>query len=82
MISFFSARSSNANQFHFDKTAGRYVVLCFYGSAAIAKNARILEDFTNRFRSFFDDQQITFFGVSVDRQDKQLVVECLNDAHV
>ena len=68
----FTARSSNTDRFHFDTIAGRYVVLCFYGSAAITKNARILEDFTTHLRPFFNDSQIAFFGVSVDRQDEQL----------
>ena len=34
----FAVRASNNAKFHFDTAAGRYLVLCFYGSAAIEKS--------------------------------------------
>jgi peroxiredoxin len=35
----FTARSINNPRFHFDTIAGRYVVLCFFGSAAAVQPA-------------------------------------------
>ncbi|MBR8827324.1 MAG: 2OG-Fe(II) oxygenase [Gomphosphaeria aponina SAG 52.96 = DSM 107014] len=68
----FSCRSSNSSEFHFGTTAGRYLVLCFYGSASIRKNARVINYLTKELRHFFDDEKIAFFGVSIDNQDEQL----------
>ncbi len=52
----------------FHKAAGRYVVLCFFGSAADAAGARAMEAAYRR-RGMFDDVRASFFGVTVDRGD-------------
>ena len=67
----FVARSTNATKFHFDTVAGRYIVLCFFESAAITKSQRILEDI-RRSHERFDDENVCFFGVSIDPDDERL----------
>lgn len=67
----FTCSSTNNEQFHFDAAAGRYVVLCFFGSAAIEKNARALDYVTGELRPLFNDEHVSFFGVSIDPADRQ-----------
>lgn len=67
----FICPSSNSLQYNFQTLAGRYVVLCFYGSASIAKNGKVLNYFNNELRHFFDDNHICFFGVTIDYRDQQ-----------
>jgi peroxiredoxin len=65
----FVCRSAVNPQFHFHTVAGRHVVLCFFGSSADPGSRRVLDDiFANR--QIFDDDQISFFGVSVDPEDE------------
>ncbi|WP_375469712.1 2OG-Fe(II) oxygenase [uncultured Nostoc sp.] len=66
----FTARSTNNANFHFDTIAGRYIVLCFFGSAGMKTSQRILEDIWSQ-RAVFDDQNCCFFGVSVDPEDEK-----------
>ncbi|ELR97882.1 2OG-Fe(II) oxygenase [Gloeocapsa sp. PCC 73106] len=68
----FSCASSTTSQFNFQTIAGRYVVLCFYGSATVTKNAKVLDYLTNDLRHFFDDEHICFFGVTIDYQDREI----------
>jgi predicted 2-oxoglutarate/Fe(II)-dependent dioxygenase YbiX/peroxiredoxin len=58
-------------QFSPDSMAGRYLVFCFYGSAADPLGLRALETM-RRHRAFFDDDRASFFGVSIDPQDESL----------
>lgn len=67
----FVARATNNNNFHFDTVAGRYLILCFFGSAGMEKCRRVLEHALTRHRDFFDDNQACFFGVSVDPNDEK-----------
>lgn len=68
--SWFTARcTSNAN-YHFDTVAGRYIVLCFFGSRQVKTSQRILEDIWSQ-RAVFDDQNCCFFGVSIDEEDEK-----------
>lgn len=61
---------STSNPLHaFDSTAGRYVLLCFFGSAADAMGNLALNDVMSH-RGLFDDQNICFFGVSLDPADR------------
>lgn len=65
---FKQASTSNAS-YSFDTIAGRYVALCFFGTAFDPRSRealRILEEE----RALFDDRQVSFFGVSVDSTDK------------
>ncbi|MGO4707061.1 2OG-Fe(II) oxygenase [Microvirga sp. 2MCAF38] len=57
-------------EFHFDMAAGRYVVLCFYGSASDETGMARLNLVQEEHRSLFDDDKIAFFGVSVDESDR------------
>ncbi len=62
--------ASTSNPAHpFDTTAGRYVVLCFFGSARDSAGVELLNDVMAR-RAVFDDQNMCFFGVSVDPADQ------------
>lgn len=70
-VPYFNCPSTNNPQFHFDAAAGRYLVLCFYGSAAVEKNARALAYITGDLRHYFDDTKISFFGVSIDSVDQK-----------
>ncbi len=67
----FVARCTSNPQFHFDTMAGRYIVLCFFGSAADGGSQRILADVAAQ-RAAFDDDNACFFGVSVDPEDARL----------
>jgi predicted 2-oxoglutarate/Fe(II)-dependent dioxygenase YbiX/peroxiredoxin len=58
-------------RFRFDTVAGRYVVLCFFGAASDPASRQILDD-VYRCRDRFDDEQFSFFGVSIDPSDEQL----------
>ncbi len=65
----FTARSSNSPRFHFNTVAGRYVVLCFYGSgrreASFAAQQHLC-----RYSAFFNDAEAAFFGISIDPRDE------------
>jgi predicted 2-oxoglutarate/Fe(II)-dependent dioxygenase YbiX/peroxiredoxin len=67
----FSARSTVNPQFHFDTVAGRYLILCFFQSAARSDSRRILDDLVQN-RAYFDGKNVLFIGVSVDPEDEQL----------
>jgi peroxiredoxin/predicted 2-oxoglutarate/Fe(II)-dependent dioxygenase YbiX len=66
----FQARSPGNERFHFNAAAGRYVVLCFFGSAADPASRRVLDDIA-RGRDAFDDVRAAFFGVSIDPEDER-----------
>jgi peroxiredoxin len=57
-------------KFHFDSVAGRYVVLCFYGSMTRPDRERIVRDFVGRTQAF-DDVTASFFGISADPEDER-----------
>jgi peroxiredoxin len=65
----FVCRSPTNPQFHFDSIAGRYVVLCFFGSAADPISHRVLDKVMSC-RHVFDDVNACFFGVSIDPEDE------------
>lgn len=69
-VPWFVCRSTNNPTFHFDTAAGRYLVLSFFGSAAIEKNAAALSHIGTKLRPLFDDENIAFFGVSIDSADE------------
>ena len=66
----FTARSTSNANYHFNTIAGRYIVLCFFGSAEVKISQRILEDIWSQ-RAVFDDQKCCFFGVSIDPEDEK-----------
>ncbi|MEJ0010215.1 MAG: 2OG-Fe(II) oxygenase [Alphaproteobacteria bacterium] len=68
----FRARSSASETlFSFNTVAGRYIVLGFFGSTAIEKNAAILRYALTELRPMFDDEKLSYFGVSVDPADEK-----------
>jgi peroxiredoxin/predicted 2-oxoglutarate/Fe(II)-dependent dioxygenase YbiX len=64
----FRQRSTSNPSYAFDTVAGRYVVMCFFGSAADPATQAAL-DAVRRHRALFDDVRACFFGVSVDPAD-------------
>jgi predicted 2-oxoglutarate/Fe(II)-dependent dioxygenase YbiX/peroxiredoxin len=61
--------TSNPN-FVFDTVAGRYVVLCFYGTASDPIGQEALSTIAGEAREFLDDDKIALFGVSFDPADR------------
>jgi len=66
----FAAATTTNPTFHFDTVGGRYVLLMFFQSASRPDSSRILNDLWHH-RSRFDDEHVTFFGVSTDPLDQQ-----------
>jgi peroxiredoxin/predicted 2-oxoglutarate/Fe(II)-dependent dioxygenase YbiX len=56
-------------QFHFETVAGRYLVLCFYGTGSDEIGQAALQAFQDAHRDLFDDDKIALFGVSSDPSD-------------
>lgn len=79
----FEARSSVNPRFHFHTVAGRYIVLCFFASASDPASRRVLDDASHH-RDLFDDENISFFGVSIDPEDERsgLIQERLPGIHL
>lgn len=67
----FICESSNNARFNFSTVGGRYILLTFYGSAAAPGMAKVLAD-AKAATDVFDDRQASFFGVSIDPDDKTL----------
>jgi peroxiredoxin/predicted 2-oxoglutarate/Fe(II)-dependent dioxygenase YbiX len=65
----FRQASTSNPDYAFDTVAGRYVVLCFYGTGSDPAGAAALAAFQEQHRSLFDDDKIALFGVSVDPSD-------------
>src|SRR6266511_2637287 len=65
----FQQRSPSNPRFVLDTTAGRYVVLCFFGSAADPAGRAALDAVLAN-RGQFDDSRSCFFGVSLDPADE------------
>jgi peroxiredoxin/predicted 2-oxoglutarate/Fe(II)-dependent dioxygenase YbiX len=65
----FHQRTARNPSYSFDTAAGRYLVLCFFASAADAKGRAAL-DAVFAHRAMFDDERFCFFGVSLDPEDE------------
>ncbi|MGX9218375.1 2OG-Fe(II) oxygenase [Massilia varians] len=65
----FVASTAQNPRYTFYTTGGRYVVLSFLGSAGSAA-VREVVGYVERRRALFDDEQLCFFGVSVDPDDE------------
>ncbi len=65
----FMCRSPINPEFHFDTIGGRYIVLCFFGTAGDEAARKTVEAFYAR-RERFDDVDYCFFGISIDPQDE------------
>lgn len=66
---FFRQRTAVNPQFAFDSAAGRYLVLCFFGSAGDPEGQAMLQ-MAVTYRKLFDDTKLAFFGISTDRHDE------------
>ncbi len=69
-VPWFTVRSTVNPLFHFDTAGGRYLVLCFFGSASVAGSAAVLAAFAEQ-QARFDVTNLCFFGVSVDPEDER-----------
>jgi peroxiredoxin len=67
----FTARSTVNPKFHFDTVGGRYLVLCFFGSAGDPGSRRVLDDIEQH-RDYFNVENAVFFGVSTDPDDERM----------
>jgi peroxiredoxin/predicted 2-oxoglutarate/Fe(II)-dependent dioxygenase YbiX len=65
----FTQRAISNPRYVFSSAAGRYLVLCFLGSAADAHAQAVLAAVKAR-TDLFDDAHASFFGVSVDPADE------------
>lgn len=65
----FHQRSASNPRYAFNTAAGRYIVLCFYGSAADPVGRAALAAVVAG-RQPFDDVRASFFGVSMDPEDE------------
>lgn len=65
----FHQRSFANPNFAFDTVAGRYIVLCFFGSAA-DRDAQSAIETAMAQTPLFDDKFASFFGVSIDPTDE------------
>jgi predicted 2-oxoglutarate/Fe(II)-dependent dioxygenase YbiX/peroxiredoxin len=66
----FRQRSTSNPDYAFDTVAGRYVVMCFFGTARDIPGRAALE-VAQANRDLFDDEKVCFFGVSLDPQDQE-----------
>ncbi|HET6469899.1 MAG TPA: 2OG-Fe(II) oxygenase [Geminicoccaceae bacterium] len=67
-VPWFTVQSRANPQFAFNTVAGRYILLCFYGTAGHANVREALDQVAAR-RALFDDDKASFFGVSIDPRD-------------
>lgn len=65
---FYQASFANP-RYAFDTAAGRYIVLCFFGTASDA-HSQAAASAVRHLREFFDDETGCFFGVSSDPRDQ------------
>ena len=65
----FITPSASNPRYHFDSVAGRYIVLCFFGSAGNPAIGQMLAAI--RQDGAFDDDHASFFGVSADPSDER-----------
>jgi len=66
----FRQRNTSNPDYAFDTVGGRYVVMCFFGSARDAAGQAALA-FAHKHRAMFDDDRMCFFGISLDPEDEQ-----------
>jgi peroxiredoxin/predicted 2-oxoglutarate/Fe(II)-dependent dioxygenase YbiX len=71
-VPWFHCLSTSNSNYSFDTVAGRYIVLCFFGSTTLKTSFQVLSFFLDQMRTRFDDSHLCFFGVSIDPQDREL----------
>ena len=65
----FRQRTAANPSYVFDLAGGRYILLCFFGSAGEAAGRAAIDAVISQ-EQLFDDHRIAFFGVSVDPADE------------
>ncbi len=65
----FHQRTSTNPSYAFDSAAGRYLVLCFFMTAADAQGQAAVRAARSR-SDLFDDNKMAFFGISIDPRDE------------
>jgi peroxiredoxin len=65
----FHQRSTKNPSYAFAMAAGRYIVLCFYGTAGDGPGRAAIQS-VHAHRHHFDDDRASFFGVSLDPADE------------
>ena len=65
----FHQRSGSNPRYAFDTVGGRWVVMCFFGTAGDEDGRRALAAIAVN-RALFDDERACFFGVSLDPNDE------------
>lgn len=65
----FHQSSTSSPRYAFDTAAGRYIVLCFFGSAGDEPGREAINAALAN-RACFDDERACFFGVSIDPADQ------------
>jgi peroxiredoxin len=68
-VPWFRARATNNDNFAFSTVAGRYLVLCLFGSASRPETKSPLDSLLAH-SALFDDTKCAFFGVSCDPKDE------------
>lgn len=71
-VPWFQCKSTSNPTYNFSTVSGRYIILCFFGSAATENSIKALSFFIQEMRHQFNDTNLCFFGVSVDPQDQEL----------
>jgi peroxiredoxin len=66
----FTAAATNTPAFTFSTAAGRYLVLCFLGTAGDPRSLRTIEAVAGLSRAAFDDHFAALFGVTLDPADE------------
>jgi predicted 2-oxoglutarate/Fe(II)-dependent dioxygenase YbiX/peroxiredoxin len=66
----FRQRSPVNPSYAFDTTAGRYILLCFFGSAGDAAGRAAIDAVLAQGERF-DDRRVSFFGLSTDPADER-----------
>lgn len=66
----FTQNCTSNPQFKFDTVAGRYIVLCFFGSASDEIGRAAMAAMQGEHRALFDDDKLALFGVSADPADR------------
>ncbi len=65
----FTANSTSNPRYAFSSVAGRYILLCFLGTASDPDGASAIRAVATH-RHLFDDARLSFFGVTLDPSDQ------------
>ena len=70
--SWFHLPTGTRQRFSFDTIAGRHVVMVFFASTTQTEAHEVLQRM-QALRPVFDDERVSFFGVTTDRDDVLLL---------